>query len=204
MEDKANCVLGIIVVIALIVIPKIGSTMVDTHKNVMSPLDGHDTSGSHLDICCIGDVGFILSYIDWTLDCFMFKFEQNKIRRNQFLWIGKETNRDTQYPRVESLLRWWNGFHFLWNLSKFKIFRSENVLPILTFFLIRYECLPLRDSERFTRDKELNIDVWTPLYQLKNGVSIIFILNILRVQRIKLFFKCTVGSRNIKPFFLLP
>ncbi len=38
-------------------------------------------------------------------------------------------------------------------------------------FLLRYECLPQMDSERFTKDNETNMDIWTPLYQLKHGVS---------------------------------
>jgi len=62
MVEQARFNLAIIVTLAYIVIPMIDSTAaVDTYKNTMSQLDGHDyMSGSHQDVCCdVSDVRFI-------------------------------------------------------------------------------------------------------------------------------------------------
>ena len=137
MGEQARFILNIFVAITCIVIPMTDSTVVAAFENGMNQLDGHDISGSFVDVCCDAanrNVGFVHWYNDWTY-CSIEDFNLKKIlSRLWVLRIGKEMNRGMYYPSGESRLRWWIGFHFLWNLSKFKFFIQKYMTKFQLFF----------------------------------------------------------------------
>ena len=93
MVEQAKSILGIMIII-YIVIP-----IINTYTNSMSQLDGHVTSGSHLDVCCdAANVGFIGLSCD-ELIALIFKILPHPLISNTFLLKSTQVIGFTRWER---------------------------------------------------------------------------------------------------------